>query len=507
MHSYRRAGAAGRPTLYLALLAGLIAGGAFAQGSCPPGDVDLIRSPCTGCVPLDDLGPGFYQGFQGGLYPGGANVPPPAHHAAAVALAQQIEPLDRQGDPDPDGLIGLIAVSMSNGSQEFAVFERREDLNGARNPQVVITDTAQGGKSADVIKDPNDNYWTLVRDRLQAAGVSPLQVQAAWIKGADDMPCCNNVFPDHAINLRDELRQIVQILKNRFPNLRLAFLSSRIYGGYSARAERSEPLSYETGFAAKWLIEDQINGDPSLNYDPDDALPDRAPLLLWGPYLWADGPSPSLQGRLWCRGDLEDDAVHPGPGAEAKVGNLLSAFFAADDATLPWFAAPGGTQLVALDATDDAFVDADSGDANFGDSPLLWVTPPTDPWLAGERDVYLRFDASGVSGTLLHAKLSLRVHTANAGGGDVFRAASHAWSEDVITWNNAPGIDAAHLLAPVPPVSRDNTFSARVTPAVDAALGGPIAFAVTTAQGTGVRLMRSKEDAEPPRLILTLRQP
>src|ERR1700704_2593638 len=32
----------------------------------------------TGLIPLPDLGKGQYQGEQGGLYPGGENMPPPA---------------------------------------------------------------------------------------------------------------------------------------------------------------------------------------------------------------------------------------------------------------------------------------------------------------------------------------------------------------------------------------------------------------------------------------------
>jgi len=39
----------------------------------------------TGLVPITDLGTGTYLGFQGGLYPGGLNEPPPAHQRAAMA--------------------------------------------------------------------------------------------------------------------------------------------------------------------------------------------------------------------------------------------------------------------------------------------------------------------------------------------------------------------------------------------------------------------------------------
>src|SRR5216684_8510953 len=50
----------------------------------------------TGLVPLTDLGKGTYKGEQGGLYPGGENVPPPAHAKAGLALSRQIVPLDSQ---------------------------------------------------------------------------------------------------------------------------------------------------------------------------------------------------------------------------------------------------------------------------------------------------------------------------------------------------------------------------------------------------------------------------
>ena len=62
----------------------------------------------TGNIALPDLGTGMYKGEQGGLYPGGANAIPPAHLAAGVKLAKQIQPLDVDGNPSPDGKIVLL---------------------------------------------------------------------------------------------------------------------------------------------------------------------------------------------------------------------------------------------------------------------------------------------------------------------------------------------------------------------------------------------------------------
>jgi hypothetical protein len=67
--------------------------------------------------PLVDLGPGqTYQGYEGGLYPGGSNVRPAAHDAAGRKIARSIVPLDANGNPDHvNGKIVYTIESLSNG--------------------------------------------------------------------------------------------------------------------------------------------------------------------------------------------------------------------------------------------------------------------------------------------------------------------------------------------------------------------------------------------------------
>src|SRR5439155_5204 len=72
-----------------------------------------------------------------------------------------------------------------------------------------------------------------------------------------------------------------------------------------------EPYAYEGAFAARWLIQDQIRGDAGLNYDAGRGAV-KAPLLLWGPYLWADGTTPRQNdGLIWERQDVVADGTHP----------------------------------------------------------------------------------------------------------------------------------------------------------------------------------------------------
>src|SRR5215813_3775562 len=68
----------------------------------------------TGLIPLPDLGKELYHGEQGGLYPGGVNVRPPAHQQAGLRLSREITPLDRAGRKSASGLIVLLSIGMSN---------------------------------------------------------------------------------------------------------------------------------------------------------------------------------------------------------------------------------------------------------------------------------------------------------------------------------------------------------------------------------------------------------
>ena len=287
----------------------------------------------TGLVPLNDLGTGTYLGFQGGLYPSGSNQRPDDHTAAGVSIASAIAPLDTLGLPDPNGRIVLISIGMSNTTQEFQNFLPKANADPARNQRVLIVDCAVGGQAANVIRNPNAAYWDSVSVRLSRAGSSRAQVQALWMKEANAGP--TGGFPASAESLRANLATIVRILKQKLPNVRLAYLTSRIYAGYATTTLNPEPYAYESGFAVKWLIESQIRGD-TLNYDPARG-PVEAPWLSWGPYLWADGMEPRSDGLTWPCSYFATDGTHPALGARNVVADSLLAFFKRDSTTVPWF--------------------------------------------------------------------------------------------------------------------------------------------------------------------------
>ena len=311
-------------------------------GAPPEGERPRVpRVDTAGMKPLSELGTGEYRGFQGGLYAGGASQRPAAHEAVGVALAKQVQPLDAGGKPAADGKIVLLSIGMSNATQAFSTFQQLANRAPEKNPKLVLVDGAQGGMTAAAIQNPEDNrtgtrFWTTVDQRLERAGVTRAQVQAVWIKEADAGP--NQGFPAYARTLQAELGRIARVLRERFPNLKLAYLSSRTFGGYATTPLNPEPYAYESGFSVKWLIEQQLKGEPELSFDPKKG-PVRAPWLSWGPYLWANGIRKNADGLFYEESDFGGDGTHPSPAGRAKVARQLWQFFSTDTTTRTWFLA------------------------------------------------------------------------------------------------------------------------------------------------------------------------
>ena len=74
--------------------------------------------------------------------------------------------------------------------------------------------------------------------------------------------------------------------KTKYPNLKLLYLSSRIYGGYANTPLNPGTYAYESGFSIKWLIKEWGLKETAVYY-----IMVQIPTswLSWGPYLWANG--------------------------------------------------------------------------------------------------------------------------------------------------------------------------------------------------------------------------
>jgi hypothetical protein len=310
----------------------------------------------VGATPLSELGTGTYLRFQGGLYPGGSNAAPLAHHAEGVARAQAVAPLDANGTPSSAGAYALLSIGMSNTTQEFCSqgggapctpwsFMGQAAADPAVEPaRLRIVNGARGGQPAQSWDDPLDANYDRVRDTVLApAGLTEAQVAVVWVKQANPQPQASLPEPQaDALALEAALGRIARAVRTRYPNAMLVLLSNRIYAGYADTTLNPEPYAYESAFAVKWLIQAQIAQMQGGGVDPvagDLALGGAAPWLGWGPDLWADGLTARADGLFYTCDDLEADGTHPAQGAEQKVGAMLLGFMKSSPYAAPWFLA------------------------------------------------------------------------------------------------------------------------------------------------------------------------
>lgn len=286
----------------------------------------------TGLVPLPELTE-KYKEEDGGLYGGGKNEPPPEHLASVMKALAKVQPLDEKGQPSANGRIVFLGVGMSNTTQEFSKFKPIADADPAKSPKLTIVDGAQGGKAAKQWAD--EGVYKVVGDRLKAAKVTPEQVQVAWVKQANMGP--RGELKEHGKQLQVDMIVLLKLLKKHYPNLQVAYLSSRTYGGYAKTPLNPEPYAYEGAFAMRWVIQDQINKSAELNADESRGAV-VAPWLLWGPYLWADGTTPrKADGFKWESSDFGGDGTHPSDAGRQKVADLLLKFLKSDETAKKWF--------------------------------------------------------------------------------------------------------------------------------------------------------------------------
>jgi hypothetical protein len=277
-------------------------GGPVPAGAAAKAATTIPGPNCSatsvGLTPLTDLGQRTYKGVQGGLYPGGVNTPPTSYLNAGLTAAGQVRPLASTGAPSPSGRIVLLSIGMSNASSEYT--------------QLIQQAATQ---------------LTIVDADLADTGVTPNQVQAVWLKEA--IAGENEAFPTDSQRLESDLNTIIAMLRAHFPNLRLIYMSSRIYAGYAVTTLNPEPFAYDSGFAVKWTVADAIKTASAAS-----------PWVGWGPYLWANGTHPRSDGLEWLCSDFGSDGTHPSSQGAEKVAGLLLHFFTTDPTTKTWFDAP-----------------------------------------------------------------------------------------------------------------------------------------------------------------------
>jgi hypothetical protein len=223
-----------------------------------------------------------------------------------------------------NGKIVLLSIGMSSASLEFAAFKRSADRDPQKSSTVVVVDGAQDGFDSRRTRS-QAVYWENVEKRLAQADVGPEHVQAVWLKQA--VAGERRRFPKDARGLQSDLRAIIRIMRVRYPNLKLVYLSSRTYGGYAITGLNPEPAAYDSAYGVRGVIQERINGKL------------KGPLLFWGPYLWTDGLAGRSDGLVWTCDDVEEDGTLPSKSGVQKVVTMLTTFFKTDPTARRWYVA------------------------------------------------------------------------------------------------------------------------------------------------------------------------
>jgi hypothetical protein len=337
-------------------------------------------NPYFSATPLTDFAPNeLYLGKFSGMLYDGSNSPSPAHDADGRTFAAEVQPLDVNGNPSPTGKIGVVALGMSNWTEEwctgaatglnrcdpYTFMDQAHKLPNI-NPNMVLVDCAQGNADTQTWLTATTIQWKNCMTNLGSVfGLTPAQVQVVMWKNADDAPATGvpmiglsqlngtscpavpnpRTAPDACV-YEQRIATVARLVKVQFPNVKQMFLHSRIYSGYAnAQSPHREPFSYEYGFATKWLIAAQTTQLATGTIDPlaGDLSYNSAPWLAWGPYFWAAGSTPRADGTTWLGGDLTWDGIHASwcrfYGASCgrqKVANLMMGFYTTSPYS-PWF--------------------------------------------------------------------------------------------------------------------------------------------------------------------------
>jgi hypothetical protein len=156
---------------------------------------------------------------------------------------------------------------------------------------------------------------------------------------------------------------------------------------------------------------------------------------------------------------------------------------------------PDGSVTITLTPEADTYVDSGSPTLNFGTSAILRVKTST-------QVSYLRFDLSGVTGTIQSATLSVYANSATSNVYTVRGVGDITWSETGINWNTAPVYSATSSGSSGALVvgARNNI---NITTLAGTAVGTKLSVALVTT-GTTAMNLASRDSLNKPQLILVV---
>jgi hypothetical protein len=343
-------------------LSGCGGGGGSAGGSSTP-------PPFQATPIIDFTSAELYLGkFAGFLY-NGTNDLTGQHDTDGRGAASAVVKLDSSGNPSATGSIGVVAIGMSNWNEEMCgmedstgcqpgtFFQQAESDQAADtvNPAIIFVNCAQPNMDAGRWTTITGSAWqNCLNIDLSNLNLNAAQVEVVlWMDATEDPTAnghatlaslpgssCTAGSAIDACFYEANVGIVARLVKTAFPNARLMFVHSRTYAGFATTRENPEPFAYEYGFSTRWLVQAQINEIAGEGIDPiaGDLNYSIAPVILWGPYFWADAcPNTRSDGLCWNATDFQSDGTHPAQSGWTKVGDMMMSFYMGSPYATPWF--------------------------------------------------------------------------------------------------------------------------------------------------------------------------
>lgn len=232
-------------------------------------------------IPLENIESfGTYKGLEGGLYEGGANTPTLSQRIRIQKQISLIKPLLENGQEDSNGKVGFLFIGDPYTEGEFQAFSEVL-LKEKKADHLVLVDGSQAAQDT-TYWEKGLYPWEVLKDRVESAGIISTQVQVAWL----DLNF-SSYSGNLQVDIEDQARTLNDIIKitlSKYPNIRVIYLSSPRYAGYSIDSDYQEPQAFEAAFAVRHLI--SLQEESKLNYMDSVKLLKTEPALVWGPYLW-----------------------------------------------------------------------------------------------------------------------------------------------------------------------------------------------------------------------------
>ena len=120
------------------------------------------------------------------------------------------------------------------------------------------------------------------------------------------------------------------------------------------------------------------------------------------------------------------------------------------------------------------------------------------------KDFLIKFLVTGIdAGTVTGATLRLFCTDKSDRGGDFFSLSDHSWSEESVTWNNAP-LATSEPIASLGPVSEDTWAEVNINVSTFVTGDGTYSFRITSDSTNGADYSSREDEGRQPQLIITV---